>query len=292
MDYLLHLATIVLLYAGLVASLNLLIGHAGIFSFAHASFYGIGGYVTAMLTVYAGWNWLPALGGAVAATAVVSFLIGVPTLRLGGDYFILALFGFQLIVLDVIFNLDDITNGPFGIRGIPRPSLGDHTLATGWPFLIGTALVTALVFLIVRRIVASPLGGKLHAIRDDETVAAALGIDVSRTRITVFTVAGALAALIGAMTAFYFRFVETSAFNSEFMILLLAMAFVGGSRSLWGALAGPAILVLFPEMFRFMGSGGVNLAKVQQGLYGLLLILLMLFRPQGLIRPRGERNAQ
>jgi branched-chain amino acid transport system permease protein len=291
MDYLLHLATVILLYAGLVASLNLLIGHAGILSFAHASFYGIGAYVTAMLTVYAGWDWLPAVAAAVVATAAIAFLIGVPTLRLGGDYFILALFGFQLIVVDVILNLDDVTNGPFGIRGIPRPSLDDYGLASGWPFLIGTAAVTGALFLTVRRIVTSPLGGKLHAVRDDETVAAALGINVARTKIMIFTVAAALAAVIGAMTAFYFRFVEANAFNSELMILLLAMAFVGGTRSLWGAVAGPAILVLFPEIFRFIGPVGVDLAKVQQGLYGLLLVLLMLFRPQGLISPR-ERDSQ
>jgi branched-chain amino acid transport system permease protein len=291
MDYLLHLATVILLYAGLVASLNLLIGHAGILSFAHASFYGIGAYVTAMLTVYAGWDWLPAVAAAVVATAAIAFLIGVPTLRLGGDYFILALFGFQLIVVDVILNLDDVTNGPFGIRGIPRPSVNDYGLASGWPFLIGTAVVTGIVFLTVRRIVTSPLGGKLHAVRDDETVAAALGINVARTKIMIFTVAAALAAVIGAMTAFYFRFVEANAFNSELMILLLAMAFVGGTRSLWGAVAGPAILVLFPEIFRFIGPVGVDLAKVQQGLYGLLLVLLMLFRPQGLISPR-ERDSQ
>jgi branched-chain amino acid transport system permease protein len=291
MDYLLHLATVILLYAGLVASLNLLIGHAGILSFAHASFYGIGAYVTAMLTVYAGWDWLPAVAAAVVATAAIAFLIGVPTLRLGGDYFILALFGFQLIVVDVILNLDDVTNGPFGIRGIPRPSVNDYGLASGWPFLIGTAVVTGIVFLIVRRIVTSPLGGKLHAIRDDETVAAALGINVARTKTMIFTVAAALAAVIGGMTAFYFRFVEANAFNSEVMILLLAMAFVGGTRSLWGAVAGPAILVLFPELFRFIGPVGVDLAKVQQGLYGLLLVLLMLFRPQGLISPH-ERDSQ
>jgi branched-chain amino acid transport system permease protein len=291
MHYLLHVATVILLYAGLVASLNLLIGHAGILSFAHASFYGIGAYVTAMLTVYAGWDWLPAVAAAVVATAAIAFLIGVPTLRLGGDYFILALFGFQLIVVDVILNLDDVTNGPFGIRGIPRPSVNDYGLASGWPFLIGTAVVTGVLFLTVRRIVTSPLGGKLHAVRDDETVAAALGINVARTKIMIFTVAAALAAVIGAMTAFYFRFVEANAFNSEVMILLLAMAFVGGTKSLWGAVAGPAILVLFPEIFRFIGPIGVDLAKVQQGLYGLLLVLLMLFRPQGLISPR-ERDSR
>lgn len=287
MDYLLHLATVVCLYAGLVASLNLLIGHAGIFSFAHASFYGIGGYITAMLTAYAGWDWFLAVIAATVFTSLVAFLIGVPTLRLGGDYFILALFGFQLIVVSLILNLDDVTNGPFGIRGIPRPSIGDYVLRSGWPFLTATAALAGAVFGIVRLITSSPLGAKLHAIRDDEIVAAALGINVALTKITIFTVAGALAAVIGAMAAFYFRFVEANAFNTEMMILLLAMAFVGGTRSIWGAAIGPAILILFPEIFRFIGPSGVEIAKVQQALYGLLLVLLMLFRPQGLVSETG-----
>lgn len=291
MAYLLHLGTIILLYAGLVASLNLLIGHAGIFSFGHASFYGIGGYVTAMLTVYAGWDWLPAICASVAAAAIIAVLIGVPTLRLGGDYFILALFGFQLIVVDVILNLDDITNGPFGIRGIPRPSLGSHMLASGVPILVATAAVTVVVFFIAFRITSSPLGGKLHAIRDDETVAAALGINVASTKVMIFAVAAAMAAAMGAMTAFYFRFIETSSFDTDVMILLLAMAFVGGTRSLWGAIVGPSILILFPEIFRFVGPMAFDLAKVQQGLYGLLIILVMLFRPQGLVSPR-QRDGQ
>lgn len=292
MDYVLHLATVVCLYAGLIASLNLLLGHAGIFSFAHASFYGIGGYMFAMLAVYAGWDWWLAAIAAIVFTGGVAALIGIPALRLGGDYFILALFGFQLIVVNVILNLDDITNGPFGIRSIPRPSIGDHTLKSGWPFLIGTAALTAAIFLIVRLIITSPLGARLHAVRDDETVAAALGINIARTKVMIFVVAACLAAVVGAMNASYFRFIEANAFNAEMMILLLAMAFVGGTRSLWGAVVGPLILVLFPELFRFMGFSGVDIGKTQQALYGLLLVLLMLFRPQGIMRPREKVGTQ
>jgi branched-chain amino acid transport system permease protein len=292
MGYLLHVATIVCLYAGLIVSLNLLIGHAGIFSFAHASFYGIGAYMFAMLTVYAGWEWWLAACAAIAFTGFVAALVGIPSLRLGGDYFILALFGFQLIVVNVILNLDDITNGPFGIRGIPRPTFGDYTLQSGWPFLIGSAVLSGGIFFIVGLIVRSPLGARLHAVRDDETVAAALGINIAGTKVAIFVVSACLAAVIGAMNASYFRFVEANAFNSEMMILLLAMAFVGGTRSLWGALVGPAIIVLFPEIFRFLGFSGVDIGKTQQALYGLLLVLLMLFRPQGIMRPSVKADVK
>jgi branched-chain amino acid transport system permease protein len=142
--------------------------------------------------------------------------------------------------------------------------------------------VTALVFAAHWRIVSSPMKAVLHALRDDEAVAMALGINVVRTRIIVFTIGGGFAALAGALGAFYFRFITTTSFTLATMILLWAMVFVGGSGSLLGALAGPAILVLFPEIFRFFGTTTLDIANIQEALYGLLLVLVMLFRPQGI----------
>jgi branched-chain amino acid transport system permease protein len=127
----------------------------------------------------------------------------------------------------------------------------------------------------------------LHAVRDDEAVAMALGINVVRTRIVIFTIGGGFAALAGALGAFYFRFITTTSFTLTTMILLWAMVFVGGSGSLLGALAGPAILVLFPELFRFFGGTTWDIANIQEALYGLLLVLVMLFRPQGIAGRRA-----
>jgi branched-chain amino acid transport system permease protein len=282
MDYLFHLTVVILIFSVMTVSLDLMIGHTGILSFAHAAFYGIGAYTTAILTVYAGWDWFSAMVAAVALGAALSALIGIPTLRLGGDYFILALFGFQTILTTLIFNLEPLTNGPFGIRGIPRPSLGPYVVQSGPEMVLFIAGVTALVFAAHWRIVSSPMKAVLHALRDDEAVAMALGINVVRTRIIVFTIGGGFAALAGALGAFYFRFITTTSFTLATMILLWAMVFVGGSGSLLGALAGPAILVLFPEIFRFFGTTTLDIANIQEALYGLLLVLVMLFRPQGI----------
>jgi branched-chain amino acid transport system permease protein len=282
MDYAVHLLIVILLYVALTVSLDLMVGHTGIFSFAHAAFYGIGAYATAILTVYAGWNWLPALLAAVALGALISLLIGIPTLRLGGDYLILALFGFQSIVLTVITNWEEVTNGPFGIRGVPRPSFGPLKLESSAAILAFIAAVVALVLWLHWRFVSSPMRRMLHAVRDDETVAQALGIDAVRAKVTVFVLGGAFAALAGGLTAFYLRFVDVNSFSLFTMILLLAMVFVGGSRSLLGALVGPALLLLFPEAFRFFGETNLPIAYIQQALYGLLLIVLMLYRPEGL----------
>ena len=283
MDYVIHLAIVILLYAALTVSLDLLIGHTGIFSFAHAALYGIGAYATAILTVYAGWNWFPAMLAAVAVGVAVALLLGIPTLRLGGDYFILALFGFQSIVLTTIVNWEDLTNGSFGIRNIPRPSIGPLSFESGPGILLFVAAVVGFVMFVHWRFASSPMRAMLHAVRDDETVAGALGIDVLRAKVTVFAIAGGFAALTGALTAFYLRFVDVTSFSLFTMILLLAMVFVGGSRSLWGAMVGPAVLLLFPEIFRFVGQTSLPIAFIQQLLYGLLLVLLMLFRPEGLV---------
>jgi branched-chain amino acid transport system permease protein len=246
MDYLFHLIVIISLYVALTATLDLLIGHTGILSFAHAALYGVGAYTTAILTVYANWHWLPALAVAFLIGTAVAALVGIPTLRLGGDYFILALFGFQLIVNTVILNWEDLTNGPFGIRGIPRPSFGTGPISSGWPIASFTLAAVAIIVFLVWRLVSAPLKLVLHAIRDDETVAQALGIDVVRTRIVIFALAGGLAAVVGSLLAFYARFIDVSSFSIETMILLWAMAYVGGVRTITGAIVGPAILVLFP----------------------------------------------
>ena len=288
MDYTLHLIVLVLIYASLVVSLDLLMGHTGILSFAHAAFYGIGAYATASLTVYGGWDWFSAMMAAIVITAAIAALVGIPTLRLGGDYFILAMFGFQLIVITLILNLEPITNGPFGIRNVPRPSIGSFQVQSGLGMALFVAAVTGIIFWAHWRFARSPMRAMLHAIRDDETVAMSLGIDVVRTKILVFAIGAGFAALSGALMAFYFRYVTANSFVLSTIILLWAMLFVGGSCSIAGAIVGPAILILFPELFRFVGGEGLDIPNIQEALYGLLLILVMIFRPQGLV---GRRTA-
>ena len=287
MDYVLHLAVVIAIYIALTATLDLLIGHAGIHSFAHAAFFGIGAYATAILTVYAGWNWFPAMLASMVIGAAIAAVVGIPTLRLGGDYFILALFGFQLIVIAVILNWDDLTNGPFGIRSIPRPSFGFGPISSGWPIVLFIVLNVVGVLWVVWRLTSAPLRLVLNAIRDDETVAEALGINVVATKIVIFSVAGGLAALVGSLLAFYYRFVDASSFNVETIILIWAMVFVGGSQRIIGSIAGPVVLVVFPELFRFVESIGLDRARLQEALYGLLMVLLMLYRPQGLMGLRS-----
>jgi branched-chain amino acid transport system permease protein len=288
MDYALHLAIVILIYVSLTVSLDLLIGETGIVSFGHAAFYGIGAYATAILTVSAGWHWLPAMAGAFVVAAVFAIAIGIPTLRLGGDYFILALFGFQSIIVTVIQNWESLTNGPFGIRNIPRPNFGALQISSSLGIAIFIAACTAIIVLIHWRFARSPMRAVLNAIRDDETVAQSLGIDVVRTRIVVFALAAGFAGITGSLAAFYYRFIDPSGYMLPTMILVLAMVFIGGSRTIRGVIVGPVILVLFPEIFRFVGDVKWDVGNVQEALYGLLLVLLMLFRPEGIAGKRAK----
>ena len=164
MDYLAHLLVVVLIYASLTVSLDLMIGHTGILTFGHASFYGIGAYATAILTVYAGLDWFSAMVLAFVVGALAAALVGIPTLRLGGDYFILALFGFSLIVISLIVNMEWLTNGPCGVRGVPRPSLGPLVVQSGAGMLAFTAFVVALIYFVHWRFVTSPMKAALQAI--------------------------------------------------------------------------------------------------------------------------------
>lgn len=283
MEYGIHLAITILIYVTLTVSLDSMIGQTGLISLAHAAIYGVGAYATAILTVYAGWHWLPALFAAIAAGMLASCVVSVLSFRIGGHYLILALFGFQAMVVTIILNWVELTNGPFGIQGVPRPFGMRGSLAN----LAFVGTVTAIVLFVHWRFYGAPMKAVLNAIRDDETVAESLGINVVLVKIELFAIAGGFAALAGALTAFYLRFVDLNSFMLPIMILLLAMVFVGGVRSILGAVLGPALLVLFPELFRFIGQTGVNVAYLQEAFYGLLLILVMLFRPQGLVGKRG-----
>lgn len=290
MEYAIHLLTLLCIYVALSISLDFLIGHVGIMSFGHAAFFGVGAYTTAILTVAAEWNWLPAMIGAFVIAMILALVIGIPTLRLGGDYFILSLFGFQSIILTVILNWESLTNGPFGIRNIPRPSIGNWMISSGWEMLGFSLLVTAIIVFIHRRLLTSPMRAMLHSVRDDDTVAQSLGIDVVKVRIVMFALAGGFAGIAGSLLAFYFRFIEPTGFSLNTMILLWAMVFIGGSQSIWGMIVGPTILILFPETFRFMGISGATIGHIQQAMYGLLLILLMIYRPNGLVGQRPPTN--
>lgn len=283
MAYFQQIAVFFAFYAILAVSLDLLAGHTGLLSIAHAAFYGIGAYTSAILTVRCGVPFSVGLVAGMALAAVLSLGVSLPSLRLQDDYFVIATFGFQMIALSVLNNWIAVTRGPMGIPGIPQPVILGWHIDTNGEFLFLAAVFAAIAHFTVWLIVTSPYGRVLHAIREDEVFAKALGKNTLRFKVTVFAVSAALAAAAGSLYAHYITYIDPTNFTVMESILMLAMVIIGGASSTWGPLIGAFVLVTLPEALRFVGFPVAVAASVRQVVYGTLLMTMMVFRPRGIV---------
>jgi len=188
----------------------------------------------------------------------------------------------QIIVFTVLYNWVSLTRGPYGIVGIPKPELfglefGSHPL-----FLALSGGVALLVFLILRRILFSPFGRALKAIREDEVAASALGKKISSFKIWAFVIASGIAAIAGVLYAGYITYIDPTSFTLNESIFILTVLLVGGSGNLKGPFVGTLFMVILPEALRFLGIPDTVAPNVRQMIYGASLCLLMYFRPQGI----------
>lgn len=282
MSYFLHVLIMIAIYSILGLSLNLVVGLGGMLSLCHGAFYGIGAYSAALLMLHAGWPFLPSLVAAIIITAILAYLISVPATRLHGDFFVLATLGFQVIIFSVLYNWVDFTKGPYGLIGIPRPSVGPIKIVTSSAYLGMTTVFAVLVGLVVRRLVRSPYGRTLQAVRDDELAAHSLGKNVVRFKRSAFCIAGALAAVAGVLFAGYASFIDPSNFALDESVFILCVVIIGGAGTLRGPIAGAVLLILVPELLRFLHVPDAIAANLRQILYGLALVVMMRFRPQGI----------
>jgi len=256
----------------LAVSLNLINGITGQFSLGHAGFMAIGAYVSAAFTLFV-WPSAPpaglwvalALGGLAAAAA--GLVIGIPTLRLRGDYLAIATLGFGEIIRVVIVNTDRV-GGARGLFGIP-------VLAS---FASVYACAVACVVLLAR-LVYSPKGKALAAIREDETAAAAMGIDTTRLKIMAFIIGAFWAGVAGGLFAHFIGYIHTNSFTFLKSIEIVVMVVLGGMGSFSGAILAAAALTILPELLRFG-------AEYRMIVYSILLVVMMLTRPTGLLGNR------
>jgi branched-chain amino acid transport system permease protein len=289
MDYVFYVLILASLYAILAVSLNLLVGLTGLVSIAHAGFMAIGAYATALLTVRAGANFFVAAAAGMAIAAGVAALLAVPTLKVTGDHYIIASFGFQVIIISVLLNWPALTNGPFGISGIPRPALLGFAFSTYRSLLVLALALAALAGWVAWRIAASPFGAVLRAIREDEGAARALGKDVTRFKVQVFVVGCAVAALGGALYAGVTSFIDPPSFDIHESIFILAVVIIGGKGNVLGSMLGALVLIALPEALKFLAVPSSVADPLRRILYGVLLIAFMRFLPAGLLRERPAR---
>lgn len=282
MSYLLHILTMIGIYTILGLSLNLALGYGGILTLCHAAFYGIGAYAFTLLVVSAEVPFLAALPAAVLITSLIAYLVSLAALRLKGDFFVLATLGFQVITFAVLINWVDLTRGPYGIEGIPSPVVAGLRFQGPGANLLLVLLFAFAVWFVLSRILRHPFGRTLKAIRDDEIAAQSLGKNTVKFKRIAVAAAGGFAAIAGALFAGYASFIDPTSFTLDESVFILCVVIIGGAGNLKGPLIGAVVLVVIPEMLRFVGMPDAVAATLRQIIYGLLIILMMRFRPQGI----------
>jgi branched-chain amino acid transport system permease protein len=278
--YLERLATLGAIFAILALGLNLTAGHLGLFDFGYVVYFGIGAYTTALLTLRAGWGFLPALVASLATASVAAVFIAVVVLRLRGPYFVIATFSFLIVAYYVAINWQSLTNGPLGLIGVPAANFRLPLAGKVDALQSGTALELALVglglaALVVWRVTGSTVGRAWHAIRDNEELAASVGIAPTRYAFLGLLVSAALGGLAGSLYGQYLAIVTPEIFSFSHMVDVLVMVVVGGTGSFFGPIVGAFLVVSVPEFLRATES-------LRLPIFGLILVVTILFAPQGL----------
>lgn len=274
------------LYTILALSYNLILGNAGLFSMAHASFYGLGAYTVGILTMTCGVNFWIALILSCIVAGIISLALAFPAIRVRGDYLVIASFGFQLIIVDIFLNWISLFGGPGGLPGIPPPSFLDMTVQSLGSYAIVALVLTAISVFIILRITNSPFGLILRAIKEDEIAVQAIGKDVVKAKTLAMCIGGGLAGMAGGFLAVYISCIDPTMFSLHESIYIMTMVIIGGTGKWQGAMLGALILVAVPEILRFSGIPVSIAGSMHQALYGAILLIFMRFRPQGILSGR------
>jgi len=283
MEYYSHIAIMILLYVMLTQSLTLTAGYAGLVSLAHAGFYGIGAYTSALLAVNFGFPFLATLPLAMLLSGFVAVFVSMIALRTVDDYFIIITLGIQVVAFSVMNNWMELTRGPLGIPGIPPISIFGFAFTSKVSFLLLALALTTIVFLLLRNITRSPFGRVLLALSEDEIFTKSLGKRVYQAKVISFTIGGMFAAIPGVLYAHYISYIDPSSFTIDESIFILSIVIIGGMRSLWGSAIAAAVLVILPEALRFLGMPSSIAANMRQIIYGLALVIMMFKYSKGFV---------
>lgn len=278
--YLFHILTLTLCYAIPAIGLNLLFGYTGLVSLGHMGFAGVGAYTTALLFKHGIVGFVPALAAGTVTAGVAGVLVGIPCLRLRSHFFIIVTLAVGMILYTIFNNLDWLTGGAEGLPGIPRPQpldLGfaviDFRRLNGFYWLVLT--VFALVFVFQYLLVRSNFGRSLAAIRQDEALAIARGVDVFAHKLAIFAISAGIAGLGGALKVVFLRAAAPLSFDLLESINLMLIVILGGAGFLIGPLVGSLMFIALPEILRVAN-------ELRLIFFGISLVLIALFAPRGI----------
>lgn len=274
------LATEILIFAMAALACNLLLGYTGLLSFGQGIFFGAGSYCAALLMIHLQWGLFSALLGAAIAGALLAFLVGALAIRRTGIYFVMLTLAFSQMAYFLTYTLSDWTGGDNGLLDVPRPEIriGDTllmSLSDARYFYGFVAVLFLLIFIGARRLITSPFGSTLMAIRENETRAAAIGYDTRHFKILVFMLSGAVTGIAGALYAMLLHFVPLSNIDLMMSENILIMTIVGGTGSLFGSLLGAGSIVLLGDVLSDLWPRWLMLL-------GLILIVVVVFMRGGL----------
>ena len=282
MEYLINLGILFCIYGVLALSLNMVVGLTGLLSLAPAAFYGIGAYATAIVMTEFGINFFVSLLIGAVINIGVAYIVGRILSRFNAGYYAIVSAGLGIIVYSLFLNWKDLTNGPLGIFGIPKPTLFGFAIDSNAAFLALAFIVLAIIFALYRWIDRSSYGRGLKAIREDEELATVMGYPVERFKNIIFLLSAVVAGIAGGLFASYIAFIDPSTFQIHESIFLFTIIIIGGLASSLGSIVGAFVLLSLPEVLRFVGLPYEVAAQLQQIIYGLALILIMVYRPRGL----------
>ncbi|HYB58174.1 MAG TPA: branched-chain amino acid ABC transporter permease [Alphaproteobacteria bacterium] len=291
--YAMNLATLIAINAILAITLNFIMGYAGIFSLAHALFFGVGAYTAAWIAMHVSADFFLTVSGAALLASLLSLALALPALRVREVYFVAASLGLQVLGSTVFAEWKSVTGGIGGVIGIPPAELFGIPLSDPHAFLALALACLTFVIAVTYGLVRSSFGRSLTAIRDSESAAAAYGKNVALIKTLAVVVSSALCAVAGALYAFYLSFINVESFVLDTSILLMAMVIIGGTGTVLGPIIGTVLLLLLPAGLSYLSFlPHTEIGSIQQMIYGLAMVVLMIFRPGGLVggRSLGERK--
>jgi branched-chain amino acid transport system permease protein len=265
------------LYALLAIGLNIIVGFAGLLHLGYAAFYAIGAYTYGLLNLGVGCPFWVALPISALAAGIAGVLLGLPVVRVRGDYLAIVTLGFGEIVRIVLTNLEEWTGGPNGLLGIDHPVIGGYNFSVdSKPYYALLVVLVAATAWACSRMARSRIGLAWMAIREDELAAACSGIDTVRFKLLALGLGGGIAGIAGCVFAAKQGTITPDSFDFIFSVMVLAMVILGGLGSIRGAILGATVLSLAPELLR-------SFSMYRMLLFGVVMVLLIRYRPQGLL---------
>lgn len=281
MNYLLHILIMFEIYLILSLAMNLLAGYCGMLSLTQAAFYGMGAYTTAVLLTKVGLSFPLSLIGAIIFNLVTCIPIIWFSIRLRDLFFTLSTIAWQIVVFTLMYNWIAVTNGPFGITGIPKPELFGIRFASLPQFTLLGGIIALLVLLFFTGLHRTPLSRLFQGVRDDQFVLMTFGKRPRYYKACAIFISSVVSSIAGVLFATYYSYIDPTSFTLNESILIISIVLIGGLGSIKGSVAGALFYVLLPEVLRFVNLPNALAANMRMMIYALILILVVMYRPHG-----------